>query len=633
MKFASVCVVLATLAIVVLATATDVDQRVGTDTVINTTGGPVRGVFDAAAGVYYWKGVPYAASTGGANRFRSPQPVVPWTSVRDATKWGPGCYQYKVNPDAPAQQSEDCLLVNVFTPATSNRDGSSALLPVMVWIHGGGFLEGSNIGPYEVYDGRYVAARSNVVVISINYRLGALGFMVGGSIGGNMGFLDQVAALHWVQANAAAFGGDKAQVTLWGESAGAMSIGLHMISPLSKGLFVRAIQESNPLAILYKDTKGAKVLGEDTCKRAGCKGCDLKCMQAVPIANVLAQSKAAAASMWNTVEANYRHILGALLDFTPVMDGTIIPQQVIPALMQGKYTTNVPLITGTNLQEGQTFVYSALSKPLSKLVVEAGLVLIWPFHAKQMLDRYTQSGDTDGREPLSRVVTDFLFTCPSQQFGVALRKRNVPAYVYQYQHVFSIPSLFKGLIPDRCATAVCHATELPIVFHNGPVNNGVMSPLTSAENTLSDSIIDYFGNFAHTGNPNKGKAVSAPWPMFDAVQRNVLVLGGSGAPGTVLSFKQTCERWDSIGYGTGALRFRAVSEAVSSDEDEVADEQLDEVDAEDEAEAESDVESEDEAEDEVDAESDAEADAEDAEEMEDFVADAEEAERYEFADA
>lgn len=221
----------------------------GVPDVVTVDGGAISGVRAVAANLRYWLGVPYAATTGGDNAWRAPQPRSPWSGTLDASTWGPGCLQPHHNPDCPANQSFDCLNVNVYAPAALPPGTTS--LPVMVFIHGGAWLEGSNQGPFYIYAGSYVAANESMVVVTVNYRLSAWGFAALGAdatepVRGNFGLLDQRAALQWVQRNAPAFGGDPTRVTVWGESAGAMSIGIHMGSPGSRGLFSRAIMESNP---------------------------------------------------------------------------------------------------------------------------------------------------------------------------------------------------------------------------------------------------------------------------------------------------------------------------------------------------------------------------------------------------
>ena len=211
---------------------------------VKTPLGAVKGTTVADGAVRVFSGIPYAAPPVGDLRWRAPQPVKPWTGVLDATVPGPGCMQPTVFSDISfPKQSEDCLTVNIYTPAKAER------LPVMVWIHGGGFQAGGGAEPR--HDGT-AFARRNVVLVSINYRLGIFGFFVhpdltkesGHGASGNYGLLDQAAALRWVRDNIAAFGGDPGNVTIFGESAGSFSVSAQMAMPLSRGLFHKAIGES-----------------------------------------------------------------------------------------------------------------------------------------------------------------------------------------------------------------------------------------------------------------------------------------------------------------------------------------------------------------------------------------------------
>jgi carboxylesterase type B len=360
-----------------------------------------------------------------------------------------------------------------------------------------------------------------------------------------------------------------------------MSIGLHLINPRTKGMFQKAIMQSNPVGVIYKTKADAQVYGEDFCKRAGCKGCDLRCLRSKPIQTLVKAELDAAGSRWNQLRANYKHILGALLDFTPVVDGGVVPSQIITALRSGKYDTSVPVIFGSNAQEGVTFVYDALEKKLSMLLFKAGLVLVWPKRFLTLIKRYEKPSDSgDARAPFSRIATDFLFICPVQQFAVAQQKAGKQSWVYRFDHVYSNPSMFVGLIPKQCASSVCHGVDLPITFHNGPTENGKYQSNTHSEDALSDMMIGYWTNFARTGNPN-GKGLPQ-WDTFDSKTRSVFVIGDDSKPtrtGGMVSYADACALWDGIGYGTGGpLRFKQVVD--QSFEDAELEEQADEAEEE-----------------------------------------------------
>jgi para-nitrobenzyl esterase len=219
-----------------------ISTTAGLGRLVRTQAGQVRGLQRDAGGVLAFKGIPYAAPPVGPLRWRPPQPPAPWTGVRDALTFGAGCLSSLANDHRPGPRAEDCLTLNVWTAAREADEKR----PVMVWLHGGGFQFGSSANPAT--DGRLLAAKG-VVVVSFNYRLGIFGFLAHPDLdaeapSGNCGLKDQLAALRWVQANIAAFGGDPGNVTLFGESAGAMAVGILMASPLAHGLFHKAIGES-----------------------------------------------------------------------------------------------------------------------------------------------------------------------------------------------------------------------------------------------------------------------------------------------------------------------------------------------------------------------------------------------------
>ena len=233
----------------------------------SVTAGHLRGVWQLGGRVASFRDVPFAR----AGRFEAPRLPAAWPGIRDASAFGVGCKQGHPdsNPDVPKNQSEDCQRLNVFMPATSLKP--SVLLPVLVWWHGGAFKEGSSFGPFDLYEGIHIVAAGSVVVVSCNYRIGALGALSHeGGMGGNYGFLDQRACLQWVQREIHSFGGDAGRVTVWGESAGAQSIYFHMASPGSVGLFHAAVLESSPDLSLF-EAKEAYALGRASAKRLGCR--------------------------------------------------------------------------------------------------------------------------------------------------------------------------------------------------------------------------------------------------------------------------------------------------------------------------------------------------------------------------
>jgi carboxylesterase type B len=308
---------------------------------VQTDKGLVQGVVNATGGYRFFKGIPFAASTAGANRFQPPQARAPWAQPLDATQLGPGCYQTHHNPDVPKNLSEDCLNLNVWTPYPNS---SAALLPIMIFFHGGSFGEGSDQGPFDMYDGHHLAGTHQLCVATANYRLGALGFAVTDKLRGNFGIMDQNAALQWLQRNARSFGCDPARVTIWGESAGAMSVGVHVVSPRAKGLFHQAIMESNVAGFVYKTETEARGYGLTFCKLLQCttgsaldEKCNTACIQNATVQAVGQAWDKAGNDVADIIIDNFPHYLDAVLDFTPTIDGDWLPDNPLVLLAANKY--------------------------------------------------------------------------------------------------------------------------------------------------------------------------------------------------------------------------------------------------------------------------------------------------------
>jgi len=317
---------------------------------VATRAGLVRG--QTEGGIHSFKGVPYGAPTSGANRFMPPRPVQPWAGVREAVAYGPiapqlsrdGAAAASPIDDARGQEGEDCLVLNVFTPGAD-----AAGRPVMFWCHGGGFISGSG---GAAYDGSNLARRGDVVVVTINHRLNGLGFLHLGDIGGpefaasgNVGMLDIVAALEWVRDNIAAFGGDPANVTVFGESGGGRKTAVLMAMPAAKGLFHRAIIESGP-ELRVNERPYATELAEAVLSELGLKPSQLEELQRLPLKRVMAALGAASAKMPSS---------NARGGFRPVVDGTVLPSHPFsPAAPP--ISTDIPLLVGFNKTEATLFL-------------------------------------------------------------------------------------------------------------------------------------------------------------------------------------------------------------------------------------------------------------------------------------
>jgi carboxylesterase type B len=477
---------------------------------------------------------------GTAKRWTAPVPVPPPSTLVTAVAFGPICPQVPVKGVVVAQ-SEDCLLLNIWTPTRN----SARNLPVMVFIHGGSFTSGA--GQLPVYDGARLAAWSGTVVVTFNYRLGALGFLAGGSgadhLAGNYGFRDQQLALRWVRRNIRGFGGDPAKVTLFGESAGAMSVGAHLVSPVSRALFKNAIMESNPYGIPFKTPKEANAIRSYFDDFAGCKGKGLACLEKLPQAKIVTVQEAVTGAAALDV---LRGQFSAVLAWAPYVDGEggVIPRQPNRAAIA------TPVIAGTNRDEGTLFVYFAMHTPLDKPDYMDWVAKLFPKNAAEILaqGRY-KPNDVDNRLQLSKIIGDYFFSCATRY---VLAHATGPHFGYAFDQAPSFPAWLHDVKacnpPSR---QVCHAVELPFVFRN-PVN---LKPpteryrFTPDERKLVDWISAYWTDFALAGDPNSGAATPPEWPAFGAKGiRQVLNLKISQTNDAAL----VCPLWDRIGYNQGA---------------------------------------------------------------------------------
>src|ERR1700693_2082739 len=332
--------------------------------IVSTRYGRLEG--EEQDGLVVFKGVPFAAAPAGSRRWLPPEKREPWTGVRDARRFGAVAPQNAVTNQALASmkieqaQSEDCLSLNVWTPGL---DG--ARRPVMVWIHGGGFTIGA--GSQEIYDGSVLARRGDVVVVTINYRLGPLGFLrlcdiTNGRIPstGNEGLLDQIAALRWVRANIAEFGGDPDNVTIFGESAGGMSVGALLAMPFARGLFHKAIAQSGSCDTVSSVTRANRT-AERVLSKCGVSADDVEAIRALPVAQLLA-------GVFGPDGKTPDRELG--MAYQPVVDGTLVPRELIDMVAQGS-ASGVAVMVGSNLEEWKLF--SAMD-PAAQKLDKAGLL-------------------------------------------------------------------------------------------------------------------------------------------------------------------------------------------------------------------------------------------------------------------
>lgn len=481
----------------------DETQPSETQPVVETRSGPVAG--EHKRGAWRWKGIPFAAPPVGELRFRPPQPAHPWTDVRDATGRFPIAPQPMAGMEAAAggaggaAQSEDCLTLNVWTPAAD--DGRR---PVLFWVHGGAFVTGAGTVPW--YDGGNLTRR-DIVVVTTNYRLGALGFLELGGIdasyadSGNCGLMDQIAALEWVRDNIAAFGGDPDNVTLAGESAGAYSVGALLGSPAAQGLFHKAIPQSGAAGNVSEPAWAE----ESTAKFLAALGVDDTAgLQAASVDDVLRAQ--------NTVAAGFGSERG--LRFQPVAGGPTLPRQPLAAVRDGM-SAYVPLLTGSNKDEMRLF--TALDPGMAPTHRESVLTLADTAtggNGAALLAHHEAAGVTDPKGLYEAIATDFVFRMPALDLLEA-QAPHAPTYGYEF-HFES--SAFGG------ALGAAHAVEIPFMFDNldaGGASFFVGEP-TQAMRELATRMADAWCAFAHSGRPGAGGLPE--WPRHDSDGRPTMIL-------------------------------------------------------------------------------------------------------------
>jgi len=476
-----------------------------------------------AEGVIVYRGIPYAAPPVGELRWKPPQPVKPWEGVRACTQFGPACPQPKpLMGPPPANVSEDCLYLNVWTPADRKKDEK---LAVMVWIHGGGFTTGR--GGAAWYDGRAFAQRG-VVLVTINYRLGPFGFFAHPllskeserNVSGNYGFLDQIAALEWVRDNIAAFGGDPGCVTIFGESAGSAAVCRHMVSPLSKGLFHRAIAESagahgrnRHLRETWSGLEPMEKVGERLARALGCDQAK----------DPLAALRAKSADDILQAASPAQGLFGKGIKFGPVIDGWVLPDNPVVLFEEGKQC-NVPFMVGTNADEATIFLRQL---PVKRVAGYRWLVRrIFRDKAEEVLRLFPAESDEDVPRALNRLFTAGSFVAPARFLAEAMEKINGRAYLYHFTRVPPIEKL-KPL-------GAFHAMEIPYVF-----GLALRRPwATELDRSLSDAMCSCWARFAATGDPNGGGLPE--WPVYRAATDEYMEFGDEIRVRSGL-YKEACE--------------------------------------------------------------------------------------------
>lgn len=516
-------IAIAALAVLLLTAAAPAVAAASTTSslVVQTDKGAIQG--KRSNGVDSFLGIPYAAPPVGALRWRPPRPHQPWAGVRSATHYGARCAAL-ASTNGPRTNAENCLFINVQRAAgvTAGRK-----LPVYVFIHGGGLVNGSS----NQASGDKIVRLTNAIVVSMNYRLGVFGFLglpgLSNAGEGNYGFLDQRFALQWVQRNIAAFGGNPAKVTLGGESAGAFSVCGHLTSPGSRGLFARAMMQSG--SCYSRTLPDTEANSADFAAAAGCPS------GAAAVACLRDKSAAA--------------LLDASTGFSPTLtSGTpALPQPTATAVASGNFT-RVPMVNGANRDEGRTFAQDDIGWSKSQYVAwvrstfggNADAVLAhypWPANADQFTPAYligaimTDSGLIVGIGGCATLHLDETFA------------RYVPTYAYEFNARHG-----PGLTPiPGYVWGAGHAAELAYLFPS--FNNGtpIAPTFNAGERQLSRNMIQYWGGFVFRGNPNfQGQA---NWPRFDTTGR-IMSLRVAGQSRTISTAQyrteHRCDFWDAL---------------------------------------------------------------------------------------
>jgi para-nitrobenzyl esterase len=474
---------------------------------VATQSGLVAGVH--ADGVSAWLGLPFAAPPTGDLRWRPPQAPAPWRGVRKADAFAPACLQTGVSMpgEAPPRTSEDCLYLNVWAPAHA----AGVRLPVLVWIHGGGYANGATAMP--LYAGDRLA-RHGVVVVSLAYRLGPLGYLAHPELtaespdhtSGNYGLMDQVAALAWIRRNITAFGGDPTQVTIAGQSAGSMSVSLLMASPLAHGLFQRAIGQSGGV---------------------------FEPLQLAPgywLANAEKDGQAYAASLAAASIAELRRrpaaeLLGgkAGLVTHPVIEPYALPQSPYDAYLAGRMA-DVAILVGSNAQEARSLTDL---KPVRAATFEADLQRAFGPLPPAILAAYPHANDAQAQQARADLERDLRFGWDMWAWAALQAKAGRTAFAYRFEESppFPADSVRAGWGPS-------HFAELWYMFdHLGQE----LWAWTPADRRLARTMAAYWTNFARTGDPN-GRGLPS-WPAFTGPDGPVMRLGGTIGPGPAPDLK------------------------------------------------------------------------------------------------
>lgn len=481
-------------------------------TLAQTTGGSVAGYIDN--GIFTYKGIPYAK----AERFMPPVPADKWEGVRSCRAYGPTCPQGKRMGWYSDEQAfsfnwndgfpdEDCLRVNIWTPGIN--DGKKR--PVMVWLHGGGYSAGSG-QELPSYDGRNLAEKGDVVVVTLNHRLNVLGFLDLSAYGekyahsGNSGLLDLVAALEWVQENIANFGGDASNVTIFGQSGGGGKVSTLLATPAAKGKFHKAIVQSGAM-LRTMDSRWSRRIGAAVVEELGITPCRIDEISKVPFEDLLAAGEKVIARL--KPEAEKQGFASFIFGWAPTVDGSVLPRQPFGP-QAPEQSKDIPMLIGTTIHEFSMSTYVPQLRTINQDAAVEYLKSRYGDRTDEFLELFENT--YPGYEPKDLIDTDFIFR-PSAIEQAGLKSRQGGAPVYMYMFAWESPVL-DGILRST------HCMEIPFVFNNADVHASMTGGGTGAMK-LADVMSQSWINFARTGDPNTEKLPE--WPTYNCSEGATMI--------------------------------------------------------------------------------------------------------------
>jgi len=523
-RFSATSAALAFAACLALGSGASAEEEDDATAVVHTENGPIRGTITPTTITF--RGIPYAEPPVGDLRWRPPEPRGRWRGLRDATKFAAHCPQ-PGSADQP-NASEDCLFLNVYVPRKADSEGADEerhgrslggrRRPVMVWIYGGANASGAS----DFYDPTPLVETGAVIVVTVNYRIGALGFLAHRALDGeghlavNYGVMDQQLALRWVRDNIDRFGGDSGNVTIFGESAGGLNVTTHVVSPRSTGLFDKAIIESGAYQLNTPSLAASEARGTAFANRIGCTDQTAACLRSKSLADVLAN-----AGTVNTGGAAYNQ---------STVDGQILPETQISAIAAGRIN-RVPVMQGANSHEGRIFT----SPTLTVAGYQASLAGFAAAFGKSVTEAFATYPLTDYASPfeaIAAVLGDFAFACSAEKSNQFL-SQYVPTYAYEFDDAAAGP------------LGATHGAEIVYLFNVdlGSTLSGGPGSLPAPSQLLSIAMREYWTNFARSSNPNS--AIVPRWESVPSASIQLLVPPAphAGSP-AAYNARHKCAFWN-----------------------------------------------------------------------------------------